>query len=142
MAKQQKTSNNKPNLPDAELDVIGYLWRHGSATARQIREGIESIRPMAHGSVLTLLKRLEIKRLVEHKKSDQGKAFIYRALRSSGPTHRQLVRKLADRVFAGSSTALVASLFESRKPTSAEIEQLQHLLDQLRKDQDHNGEQS
>src|SRR5262249_28661741 len=97
-------------------------------TARQIREELFSTRAMTHGSVFTLLKRLEAKQLVTREKGKLGKAFVYRPRRAPGPTHRSLVRHLLDRVFAGSPAALVAALLDSRKPTAAEPQQIQQML--------------
>ena len=45
---------------------------------------------------------------------------------------RPVVKNLLQRVFGGSSVHFVASLFESKPPTSEEIEDLQKLLDDLR----------
>lgn len=119
-------------LPDAELDVIAHLWQEGPATARQIREALAAVRPMTHGAVATLLKRLEVKKLIKRGENKQGKAFVYRASRPPDPTYRRLVRDLLDRVFAGNPTALVAAMFDSRKPTPDELNQLQQMLDDLR----------
>ena len=65
-------------LPAAELDVIAFLWRHEPATVSEIRKGVAAFRPMAHGSVITLLKRLEEKKLVAIT-GKRGKAFVYAA---------------------------------------------------------------
>jgi BlaI family penicillinase repressor len=120
-------------LPDAELEVLACLWKQGGeGTARQIRETLEPYRPMAHGSVMTLLKRLEEKGLVTRRKGSVGKAFIFQAARKPGPTYRRLVRDLLDRVFGGNGLALVHSLFETRPPTPEEIDDLQQMLDELR----------
>ena len=45
-------------LPDAELEVLACLWKHGQLTARSIREEMVGYRPMTHAAVSTLLKRL------------------------------------------------------------------------------------
>lgn len=120
-------------LPEAELDIISCLWTEGPSTAREIRESLHERRPLAHASVCTLLKRLEEKGYVTRKKSGQGKAFCYEAKLQPTGTGRNLLDKLLDRVFGGSGVALVASLLESRPPTEDEIEELQGLLDQLKK---------
>lgn len=122
-------------LPDAELDVMSFLWRQGPATAREIKEHLQPVRPMAHGSVVTLLKRLEAKGQVTRKKAKEGKVFIYRAASSPQPAYRRLAQNLMNRVFDGDATALVASLFDSRRPNDRELDQLQALLDQLRQKQ-------
>jgi predicted transcriptional regulator len=120
------------HLPAAERDVLACLHRHRAATARQIRECLSCFRPMAHGSVLTLLKRLEAKGMVKKQKGPVGKAFVYRACRPPQTTFRALVRQLVQRVFHGDSVALVASLFETKPPTPEEVEKLQQMLDELR----------
>ncbi len=120
------------DLPDAELEVMACLWRDGKQTARQIRETMESYRPMAHGSAVTLLKRLEAKGLVAKEKAPVGKAFVYRPTRQPGPTYRRILRNLSQRIFGGNRVALAASLFETQPPNSEELEKLEELLEELR----------
>jgi len=120
-------------LPDAELDVMTCLWQADALTARDVREQLQRVRPMAHASVCTLLKRLEDKGLVSRRKAATGKAFLYAATVAPTKTQRRLVRDLVDRVFAGSGVALMASLLQARRPTAAEIEELQALLEDLKR---------
>jgi predicted transcriptional regulator len=120
-------------LPPAERDVLACVYRFPGAAARQIREGLCGYRPMAHGSVLTLLKRLEAKRLVAKQKGPVGKAFVYHATKPRGSTFTHLLRDLVQRVFHGDPVSLVASLFETRPPTGREVEKLQAMLDDLRR---------
>ena len=123
---------SRPRLPDAELDVMTCLWTGGPQTARQLREALQSRRPLAHASVCTLLKRLEAKGLVAREKAPAGKAFIYSAKAKPAGTHRRLVADFLDRVFAGSGVSLVASLLETRPPSDEEIDQLERLIRDLR----------
>jgi predicted transcriptional regulator len=120
------------NLPDAELDVLGYLWQHGEATARDILDGLAKRRPMAHPTVLTLLERLRTKKFVTRRKSGEGKTFVFRASRKPGPTHRRLIGDLRERLFGGDNIAMVASLFETRTPNADEIDQLEQLVNELK----------
>lgn len=121
-----------PRLPDAELDVLSELHRRAQATARELREALEPYRPMAHGSVVTLLGRLERKGLVARHKGPVGKAFVYEPARRHSATFRPVLKKLVQRVFGGDSVALVASLFETKPPTPRELEELQRLVAELR----------
>jgi len=125
---------NDTRLPDAERDVLACLNQLNEATVKQIRERLYSVRPMEAPSVLTLLKRLEAKKLVTCRKADKGKAFVFRPTAKSAKAQRGLMKELFQRVFGGDTVAFMASFFETRKPTEAEIEQLQELLDQLRED--------
>ena len=119
-------------IPDAERDVLVCLNRLEEATVKQIRDELASVRKLEVSSVLTLLKRLEAKKLVTKRKADTGKAFVFRPTAASKKACRHLMKDLFQRVFAGDTMAFMASFFETRKPTDAEIEQLQELLDDLR----------
>ena len=121
-------------LPDAELEVLACVWRRGKQTAREIREAMAEYRPLAHASVMTLLKRLEQKGWVRRERGPVGKAFVYEAVRRAEPTRSRLLGQLVERVFGGSSVELVASLFESRPPDAAEVAELHELLERLERE--------
>ena len=120
------------NIPAAERDVLACLHQHKEATARELRESLEPYRPMAHGSVLTLLKRLEAKGLVTKEKGPVGKAFVYRACQQQRTTFRGIVKQLVNRVFHGDSVALMASVFDTKPPTAEEVERMQAMLNELK----------
>ena len=119
-------------VPTAELEVLACLRQMKQATAREIRERMHAYRPMAHGSVVNLLKRLEAKKLIAKKKGPVGKAFIYRPLAATAGIYENLLNRLLNRVFGGDSLALVTSLFETRPPDSRQLDGLEALLDELR----------
>lgn len=119
-------------LPDAELEVLACIWHQGRPTAREIREAMQGYRPLAHASVMTLLKRLEERGHIRRERGPVGKAFVYEAVRHPRPTQKKLVLRLVERIFGGSSVALVASLFETRPPDAGEVAELQVLLDRLK----------
>lgn len=127
------------DLPVAELEVLACLWQRGNATARDIREAMLAYRPMSHGAMVTLLKRLEQKRLVAKSKADVGKAFVYRAAHAPQPTYRSLMQRLRQRIFGGSGATMVASLFETDIPTPSELDALEDLLETLREKSERRG---
>lgn len=122
------------SLPDAELDVLSCLWKHGELSARDVREKLTASRPMTHSAVSTLLTRLLEKGMVTRKK--QGRSFEYRAVKKAQRAGRRVVSDTLERVFGGNPAAVVSSLFETRPPTAHELDQLQNLVDQLRAEQD------
>lgn len=123
---------NGAALPDAELEVLACIWQYGQATARQVREAMADYRPMTHGSMVTLLKRLEAKGWVTRQKGPVGKAFVYRPTRRPEPTRRRILSKLVRRVFGGSGVELISTLLDSQPPTTEELDELQQLFDELR----------
>ena len=126
-------------IPEAELDVLACLQRFGEATARDIGDALRGYRPMAHGSVVTLLKRLESKSLVTKRKGPSGKAFVYRPTRGVKGTYQNLLKRIRQRVFGGDSVALVASLYESRPPSAQELQELERLLEKLKSESSGTG---
>src|SRR5262249_33133939 len=120
-------------LPKAELDTLSCLVQRGTATAREIRESIHSFRPMSHGSMVTLLNRLEARGLVGKDKGPVGKAFVYHPTGRTEPLYRRMIRDFVHRVFGGSGVAMMTSLFETKPPTRDELDQLQSMLDDMRK---------
>jgi len=123
-------------LPDAELEVLACLWKLGPLTARSIREQMAGYRPMTHAAVSTLLKRLGDKGMVAREKGPVGKAFLYRATTEPRKTYRRIVNDLVERIFSGSSTALISTFLEAQPPSPTELEELQKLLDEYRKRED------
>ncbi len=121
-------------IPDAEADVLAVLFDAAEATARTVREQLAKKRPMAHGTVVTLLRRLEDRGLVRRRKADQGKAFVYWPTKAHGRTFGPAVSTLMQRAFGGKPAALVASLFETRPPSTEEIDELEALVNRLRKE--------
>jgi len=124
---------SEQELPDAELDVLACLWNRKELSVREIREAMQEYRPMTHAAASTLLKRLQQKGLVRRRKGPVGKAFLFRATVPPTPTYRRIVSDLMKRVFAENGLALVSALYESHPPTPEEVEELQALVDRLRK---------
>ncbi len=120
-------------LPPAELDVLSCVWRESPVTARRIREMILKQRPMAHGSVVTLLTRLEAKGLVTKDKGPVGKAFLFRPLKKPEAVQKKLVREMITNVFGGDTGAMVCAALDANAPTVDEIASIQTALNASKK---------
>ena len=118
-------------LPEAELELLAFLHAHGESDPGTVRQAVHAFRPLSHSSVATLLRRLEGRGLVVRRKAPSGKAFLYRATQEAGSTYRGVLARLVKRVFRGDRMSLVSTLFDARKPTEAEIAELQDLVDRL-----------
>jgi len=121
------------HVPEAEADVLSVLFSAGEATAAEVRLALSKRRPLAHGSVVTLLRRLESRDLVRRRKAETGKAFVYRPTRSPGRTFGPALARLLHRAFGGRTPELVASLFETRRPTDGELDDLQALVERFKR---------
>ena len=88
------------SLTDLELDVMNIVWRLGHATVRQIVEGLREQRPLAYTTVQTVLTILTQKGFVEY--TQQGRAYLYRAIIQPDVVLRETVSAVVDKLFAGS----------------------------------------
>tara|TARA_R110002095_G_scaffold188226_4_gene165557 strand:+ start:22372 stop:22845 length:474 start_codon:yes stop_codon:yes gene_type:complete len=138
----REMNHQKEKIPDAERDVLVCLNQLEEATVKEICEALQPVRKMEPSSVMTLLKRLESRKLVTKRKADQGKAFVFRVTRESTRAYRHLMNDLFQGVFGGDTLSFMSSFFETRKPTEEEINQLQDLLDDLRTQKQKKGDKS
>ena len=131
--KRGRSVLKEASLPNAELDVMACLWKDGESTARNIRETMWKYRPMAHGSVVTLLTRLEAKGMVNKRKGSFGKAFIFKPSRPPETTYRSLTKDMVRRVFGGDSVKMVSSLLDAHTVTKEDCDAIVSTVNSARR---------
>ena len=117
-------------IPPAELEVLGALWRMGTATVRQVLEDLEERgRRLAYTTVLTLLGRLEARGVVQSRKAGQARIYRPRVSRDRVLSDRlgSLVRELGE----GRATPLILHLVKAHKLSENDIEELRGILRDL-----------
>lgn len=115
---------------DRELDVMSVLWGLGSGTVAQVRDQLDD--RLAYTTVLTVLRTLEAKGFVRHE--EEGKAHRYHPTVARQEAGASGVRRLVDKVFAGSAEALLTQLMSDRKLTREKLTRLRTLLDERLRD--------
>ncbi len=110
---------------ERELDILQVLWEQDSATLGEICETLCRDREVAKTTVATLLKLMEDKDLVERTLDRRWKAAV-----SQNCTRTQIVKGLMDKLFDGSAGRLVAHVLKAGSLTSADLEELQRLLEE------------
>ena len=127
----QKTIN-KTNLPEpteSELEILNVLWQLGPSTVRQVHEALER-HGLAYTTVLSMLQIMYQKGLVS--RDDSERAHVFKPALSKHQTQRQILGKLLQRVFGGSTTELVMQALGTASPASTEeIRKIRALLDEL-----------
>ncbi len=97
-----------PAVTDLQLDVLRALWRAGEATVVEVRRALRGRRRLAPTTVGTLLRRLEKRGLVAHRK--EGRCLVYRALIDEDSIARSTIDQALKGVFEGDLTAFAAHL--------------------------------
>lgn len=122
----------KPIKPtESELEILRILWDKGNATVREVHEVLSEHKESGYTTTLKLLQIMHEKGIV--KRDDSSKTHIYRANITRENTQEQLVGKMINSLFGGSSTRLVMQALGSQAPNKEELEQIQQLLDNLKK---------
>jgi len=114
-----------PSLGERELDVMTALWVGGAGTVTEVKERLGV--PLAYNTVLTILRNLEAKALVEHEAN--GRVFRYFPVVSQEAIKVNAVSKLVAKFFGGSSVGVVTHLLNSDALGPDDLRELHAHLD-------------
>src|SRR4051794_13222152 len=100
------------NPTQLELEILKIIWRTGPASVRQVRDALATAgRPLAYTSVMTIMNIMARKKYLRRAKAGGGSAaFTYAARIQEKPTLGRMLRDLVDRVFNGSTAAVMQNL--------------------------------
>jgi len=120
-------------LSKRERQIMDVVFARGEATVSDISDGIPD--PPMHGALRTLLRILEKKGHLTHRK--QGREFIYRPTQPRGQAGRSALARVLNVFFGGSlEDAVAAHLSDPRqaaKLTPEELRRLSGLIDKAMK---------
>ena len=103
------------------------LWERSSATVADIVAALEPQGPVNYSTVQTLLRILEKKGYVAHRKA--GRAFVYSPVIDQQQARRHALSHLLTRLFNGSPSLLVLNILEHETIAPDELKRLKQLLD-------------
>lgn len=117
MARRKKSASESLALTPLELQMMQVLWRDGASNVQHVQRQVPG--DLAYTTVQTVLNLLHKKGKVQRRL--EGRAFVYCAVVSKESVLRSAVRDFVDRMFGGSSEALVMSLIETRQLDAKKI---------------------
>ena len=118
-----------PTLTPQELAIMKVVWKLESATVRDVFEHLQSRRPVAYTTVLTMMKILEQKGYV--RKTREDRAFVYRPARPRQQVIGSMVREFVDRVFDGASRPMLLHLVKETKLSAKERKALLQAIEEV-----------
>lgn len=119
---------------ELELQILKILWKDSPLAVRQIRRQLaESGRELAHTSVITTLNIMVRKQYLD--RARQGNAFLFTPRVTKESTSRGILDDVVTRVFDGSASATVLSLFESGDIDESELKELRRLINRKLREQ-------
>jgi len=115
------------DLTERELEVMHVFWKHGEATAAEVRDRLAAAGlDRAYTTIATLVRILHVKGFLRQTNSDRP--FRYVPERSYEDVSRRLLGDLIQRVFYGSRELLLVRLVEKRRLSAKERAVLEEVL--------------
>lgn len=127
-----KAKKSTEKLTELESVIMEAVWTLEQATVREVQEHLESTRPMARNTVLTMMGILRDKGFLTSTR--EGRADVYRPLVSRKQMSRRFLSDVLDRFFGGSAHALVSQLLDSGEVGAEEIEAIRKEINRRLKD--------
>lgn len=115
---------------ESELEILQVLWRNGLATVREVHEELSKTKDAGYTTTLKLMQIMNEKGLV--KRDDSMRTHIYQSAVNKEITQKNLLSKMINSLFGGSSTQLVIQALGENKVSEEELEKIQQLLDKLK----------
>ena len=114
-------------LTDGELRLMRVLWEKGESSVGDVVQSLKERPKPAYNTVLTLLRILERKGYVIHRKD--GRAFKFVPIVDKSNATRSALRTLVNRFFEGSPKLLVLNLLEDQSLTDETVSLLKQRLE-------------
>lgn len=116
---------------ESELEILQVLWEKNMASVREVHEELVQLKDVGYTTTLKLMQIMHEKGLV--KRDDSVKTHIYQASVSREKTQKHMLGKMIDTLFQGSPTQLVMQALGNHKASANELEEIQKLIDNLKK---------
>lgn len=123
--------NSKPT--ESELEILKVLWNEKTATVRTVHEELLKTKDSGYTTTLKLMQIMFEKGLVT--RDDSNKTHVYKPSVTKEKTQQQFLNKMINTLFAGSSSDLVLQALGGHNASSEELEKIQQLINQLKKEQ-------
>jgi predicted transcriptional regulator len=119
-------------LGDLQLRIMKVLWNSAPATVAEVQEQLDGP-ALAYTTVATMLRKMEDRGLVRHRR--RQRRFVYVPAVSVEVVTRSMTGDLVDRLFEGSLAETVSHLLQSREVGPDELDRLEELIAQRKKQQ-------
>jgi predicted transcriptional regulator len=118
---------------ELELQVLKVLWQQSPRLAREVQAALASDgRELAKTSVITTLNTMVAKHYLSRKK--QGNTYLFTPRITESEVADRVLGDVVDRVFDGSTSAVLLKLFDVKDINGDELTELRRIIDRRLKD--------
>ena len=119
---------------ELELLILKILWEEAPLPVRDIRNRLaDQGRHLAHTSVITTLNKMF--RNKQLRRTKHANAFLFSPRVDRDAVSRRMLGDIVDRVFDGSASAAMLSLFDSSQINEEDVKELRRLFNRKIKEQ-------
>ena len=118
---------DRPPLSEAQLEIMGIVWKRGEATSPEVWRDLEPRRAVSRNTVQTLMSRLVEKGWLLA--APRGRSVLYRPTAPRDRTLGAIVGRLVETAFGGRVEGLVMALLDGRGVSPEEAERIRALID-------------
>ena len=119
----------KPDITEAEMDVLKALWKCSGGTVREVAGQLPPKRRRAYTTIQTLLKRLEDKDVVAVEKGSVPHVYCARVTRQGLMKSR--LKSIAEELCDGAAGPLLLALVDNKKFSEKELASFKNLIEKL-----------
>ena len=118
---------------ELELQILKVLWHQSPRLAREVQGALASDgRDLAKTSIITTLNTMVAKQYLTRKK--QGNTYLFTPRITESEVGDRVLGDVVDRVFDGSTSAVLLKLFDVKDIDGAELKELRRIIDRKLKD--------
>ena len=103
------------------------IWERGSATVRDVWEGLYPSKRLAYTTIATVMKQIEKKGYLTHTARDR--TYVYTPTVAREDVSESMVTDLVEAIYDGSAAKLVMTLIQREKLSESELDAIQRLID-------------
>lgn len=123
-------NNLKSNKPtESEMEILQVLWERGASTVREVHDILSQKKDSGYTTTLKLMQIMNEKGLLN--RNDDAKSHIYTAAVKKETVQKQVVSKMINGLFKGSSAKLVMHALGNHRASKEEIVEIKKYLDEL-----------
>ena len=113
---------------ELELQILKVLWQKSPLLARDVQSAMaEGGRDLAKTSIITTLNTMVAKRYLSRTK--EGNMYLFSPRISESEVGDRVLGDVVDRVFDGSTSAVLLKLFDVKEIDTDELKELRRIID-------------
>lgn len=119
---------SKGEMGELQIAVMKILWQRGSATVHEVLGDMTKDPPPAYTTVLTVLRNLEKRELVQHDEIVNSRMYRYRPTVSADDLTTSTLTHIIDTLFDGSACSMLLYLLDKVPYSEAEFREIDRRL--------------